>query len=199
MNLVALRSASFRLYYCGNVAAVNGMWILQILIIWLAWDVTGSASFVGMIGAFALFPTVLSGPFFGVAVDRMNIRIAAYGTNLGMVLVALTLLAVQGTGAMNPVWLSMIAAALGVVKSAHHPYTRGLMGAIPSLDGTGDRLTQIPGSMPRLSAIPQGCAFNPRCPHAFDRCRTERPDPIPIDNSHVACWLTERQAAEAQQ
>ncbi len=121
MNLVALRSASFRLYYCGNVAAVNGMWILQILIIWLAWDVTGSASFVGMIGAFALFPTVFSGPFFGVAVDRMNIRVAAYGTNLGMVLVALTLLAVQGTGAMNPVWLSVIAVALGVVKSAHHP------------------------------------------------------------------------------
>ena len=63
MNLIALRSSAFRLYYCGNVAAVNGMWILQILIIWLAWDVTGSASFVGMIGAFALFPTVLSGLF----------------------------------------------------------------------------------------------------------------------------------------
>jgi MFS family permease len=97
------------------------MWILQILLIWLAWDVTGSASFVGMIGAFALFPTVLSGPLFGVAVDRMNIRIAAYCTNLGMVLVALTLLAVQGTGALDPVWLSAIAAALGIVKSAHHP------------------------------------------------------------------------------
>jgi MFS family permease len=121
MNLIALRSSAFRLYYCGNVAAVNGMWILQILLIWLAWDVTGSASFVGMIGAFALFPTVLSGPLFGVAVDRMNIRIAAYCTNLGMVLVALTLLAVQGTGALDPVWLSAIAAALGIVKSAHHP------------------------------------------------------------------------------
>jgi peptide/nickel transport system ATP-binding protein len=86
-----------------------------------------------------------------------------------------------------------------VVKSAHHPYTRGLMGAIPSLEGTGDRLTQIPGSMPRLSAIPPGCAFNPRCPHAFDRCRVERPDPMPVDNAHVACWLVARQAAEARQ
>ncbi len=121
MNLIALRSSAFRLYYCGNVAAVNGMWILQILIIWLAWDVTGSASFVGMIGAFALFPTVLSGPFFGVAVDRMNIRVAAYGTNLGMVLCALTLFAVQANGATNTVWLSVIAVALGIVKSAHHP------------------------------------------------------------------------------
>ena len=85
-----------------------------------------------------------------------------------------------------------------VVKSAHHPYTRGLMGAIPSLEGTGDRLTQIPGSMPRLSAIPKGCAFNPRCPQVFDRCRIERPDPIHVDNSDVACWLAAPQAAEAQ-
>jgi len=85
-----------------------------------------------------------------------------------------------------------------VVKSAHHPYTRGLMGAIPSLEGTGDRLTKIPGSMPRLSAIPKGCAFNPRCPQVFDRCRIERPDPIHVDNSDVACWLAAPQAAEAQ-
>ena len=86
-----------------------------------------------------------------------------------------------------------------VIKSAHHPYTRGLMGSIPSLDGTSDRLVQIPGSMPRLTAIPKGCAFNPRCTHAFDRCRAERPEPIHIDNSDVACWLAAQQDAEARQ
>ena len=86
-----------------------------------------------------------------------------------------------------------------VIKSAHHPYTRGLMGSIPSLEGTGDRLTQIPGSMPRLTAIPKGCAFNPRCPHTFDRCRTERPDLMPVDHSLAACWLVAPQAAEAPQ
>lgn len=121
MNLIALRSPAFRLYYCGNIAAVNGMWILQILIIWLAWDTTGSAGFVGLIGAFALFPTVLSGPLFGVAVDRMNIRIAAYATNLGMMFCAGTLLAVQAAGATNVFWLSVIAVAIGMIKSAHHP------------------------------------------------------------------------------
>src|SRR5262245_34359872 len=53
-----------------------------------------------------------------------------------------------------------------VVRQPHHPYTRGLMGAIPSAQGnSAARLTQIPGSMPRLTAIPQGCAFNPRCPY----------------------------------
>ncbi len=86
-----------------------------------------------------------------------------------------------------------------VIKSAHHPYTRGLMGSIPSLEGTSDRLVQIPGSMPRLTAIPKGCAFNPRCTYAFDRCRTERPDPIRIGHSDVACWLAAEQTAEARQ
>ncbi|WP_368735015.1 hypothetical protein [Escherichia coli] len=43
--------------------------------------------------------------------------------------------------------------------------------------------------MPRLTAIPKGCAFNPRCPRVFDRCRVERPDPIPVGATAVACWL----------
>src|SRR5204863_7323381 len=53
-----------------------------------------------------------------------------------------------------------------VVKNASHPYTRGLMGSIPSLGVRSERLTQIDGAMPRLTAIPTGCAFNPRCPEA---------------------------------
>ena len=50
-----------------------------------------------------------------------------------------------------------------VVKHAKHPYTKGLMGSIPSLGVRHDRLPQIDGAMPRLTAIPPGCAFNPRC------------------------------------
>ncbi len=75
-----------------------------------------------------------------------------------------------------------------VIKSPSHPYTIGLMGAIPSLTGDHDRLTQIPGSMPRLDSIPRGCAFNPRCSLTMDRCRVERPDLIPAGDSHAACW-----------
>ncbi len=86
-----------------------------------------------------------------------------------------------------------------VIKSARHPYTRGLMGSIPSLEGTSDRLVQIPGSMPRLTAIPKGCAFNPRCPIAYAACFIERPDLRPIDQSQVACWRAEPQSAEAPQ
>jgi peptide/nickel transport system ATP-binding protein len=76
-----------------------------------------------------------------------------------------------------------------VIKRARHPYTEGLMGSIPKLGGTERSLAQIDGSMPRLTAIPKGCAFNPRCTKAFDRCRQERPEPIQVGDTKVACWL----------
>lgn len=77
-----------------------------------------------------------------------------------------------------------------VVQNPLHPYAKGLMGAIPTLSGdASQRLVQIPGSMPRLSAIPQGCAFHPRCSLAFDRCRSERPEPVSVGAQQVACHL----------
>jgi peptide/nickel transport system ATP-binding protein len=76
-----------------------------------------------------------------------------------------------------------------VIKRPRHPYTVGLMGSIPSLSGTSERLAQIDGAMPRLDAIPAGCAFHPRCTRAFARCRAERPEPIADGASAAACWL----------
>ena len=76
-----------------------------------------------------------------------------------------------------------------VVKHANHPYSQGLMGSIPPLDRRVERLAQIDGAMPRLSAIPKGCAYNPRCPKVFDRCREERPDLLPAGSTQAACWL----------
>jgi len=84
-----------------------------------------------------------------------------------------------------------------VVQHPHHPYTRGLMGAIPTLGPQATRLVQIPGSMPRLDAIPKGCPFHPRCAFAFDRCRAERPDGMDAGSSKVACWLVAQNAAGA--
>ena len=76
-----------------------------------------------------------------------------------------------------------------VIKNAKHPYTHGLMGSIPAIGHDAERLEQIPGSMPRLTDIPPGCAFNPRCLHVFDRCRRERPELIPVEDGRVSCWL----------
>jgi peptide/nickel transport system ATP-binding protein len=85
-----------------------------------------------------------------------------------------------------------------VVQNPLHPYAKGLMGAIPTLATDTERLTQIPGSMPRLSAIPPGCPFNPRCPYVFDRCRVERPEAIQRDVHRVACHLYDRAPAETE-
>jgi peptide/nickel transport system ATP-binding protein len=78
-----------------------------------------------------------------------------------------------------------------VIKNAQHPYTKGLMGSIPHLGERGGKLTQFDGSMPRLNAIPNGCAFNPRCPFANERCRIERPQSLPIEGGLVACHAIE--------
>ena len=78
-----------------------------------------------------------------------------------------------------------------VIHAPRHPYTVGLMGSIPKLGVRQDRLLQIEGAMPRLNAIPAGCAFNPRCPRRFDRCLTKRPELLAAGTSRAACWLHE--------
>ncbi|KAF0104541.1 MAG: peptide/nickel transport system ATP-binding protein [Rhodospirillaceae bacterium] len=80
-----------------------------------------------------------------------------------------------------------------------HPYTRGLMRAIPRLDveadaaGTRPRLQEIPGLVPILTQPIVGCAFAPRCSFATDRCRNERPPLVDAGAGHlVACWEVDR-------
>jgi peptide/nickel transport system ATP-binding protein len=87
-----------------------------------------------------------------------------------------------------------------VIHDPQHPYTAGLMGSIPAVGDEAERLPQIEGSMPRLDAIPPGCAFNPRCPRAFDRCRVERPRLLVANRTLAACWLhaPERKSPSAQ-
>ena len=74
-----------------------------------------------------------------------------------------------------------------VIHRPHHPYTVGLMGSIPLIGHARERLAQIDGAMPRLNAIPPGCAFNPRCPMVVDACRTIRPELVAAGRSMAAC------------
>jgi peptide/nickel transport system ATP-binding protein len=76
-----------------------------------------------------------------------------------------------------------------VINHPAHPYTRGLMASIPDMEVDRERLNQIDGAMPRLNAIPKGCAFNPRCPQVFDRCMEQRPDLMAAAATQAACWL----------
>jgi peptide/nickel transport system ATP-binding protein len=85
--------------------------------------------------------------------------------------------------------LAEVGPVKNVIHSPTHPYTAGLMSSIPKLGDRRDALAQIDGAMPRLNAIPAGCAFNPRCEKRFGRCAIERPSLLPSGTNQAACWL----------
>jgi peptide/nickel transport system ATP-binding protein len=80
-----------------------------------------------------------------------------------------------------------IAAARDLFARPRHPYTRMLLDAVPDLDLTGRVRKPVEGEIPSAINPPSGCAFHPRCPFAFERCRGERPELLPAGGSAVAC------------
>ena len=83
-----------------------------------------------------------------------------------------------------------------VINMPRHPYTIGLMNSIPTMLDEKKELASIPGTMPRLNAIPDGCPFHPRCSQVFDKCRSERPDLMLTDQSnHGGCLLVVRRSS----
>ena len=71
----------------------------------------------------------------------------------------------------------------------HHPYTVGLFGSIPQLDSETDRLSPIEGLMPDPTALPKGCSFAPRCPHACEACQQEKPGVYEEGTHRIKCIL----------
>jgi oligopeptide/dipeptide ABC transporter ATP-binding protein len=81
-----------------------------------------------------------------------------------------------------------------------HPYTEGLMNSLPALtQERRERLVAIEGNVPSPYAVPKGCGFAPRCPHAMEKCHERAPDLIDIGNGHLAaCYLNESVTSEAR-
>jgi oligopeptide/dipeptide ABC transporter ATP-binding protein len=74
-----------------------------------------------------------------------------------------------------------------VLQDPRHPYTRGLLAALPQPEKSEAELTPIPGSPPLPSALPSGCSFHPRCSFAVDSCRTDVPDLVDLPDGRLAC------------
>jgi oligopeptide/dipeptide ABC transporter ATP-binding protein len=83
----------------------------------------------------------------------------------------------------------------------HHPYTEGLLRSLPAYGGERARLQPIAGQPPSLIHIPSGCAFHPRCPYVFEKCRSADPslDPVYSDSAHRSrCWLPRDRAGREE-
>jgi len=84
-----------------------------------------------------------------------------------------------------------LAGAAALFAAPRHPYTRMLIDAIPDLEMSGRPRTPVAGEVPNPLSPPAGCAFHPRCPHANERCRVERPPLVARDGAAVACHAAE--------
>ncbi|MET4129699.1 ABC transporter ATP-binding protein [Roseovarius sp. MBR-6] len=84
--------------------------------------------------------------------------------------------------------LAEIGPVRAVIQNAAHPYTAGLMASTPLASVGRERLRQIPGAMPRLDALPDGCAFHPRCERADAQCRQDPAPTVTGCGGRAACW-----------
>ncbi|MBU6953697.1 MULTISPECIES: ABC transporter ATP-binding protein [unclassified Hahella] len=121
--------------------------------------------------------------------------------NLGLILIT------HDLGVVSQVTQQMIVMYAGkiieqgptkeIINDAQHPYTQGLINALPQQGVPGERLYQIPGAMPPLQRIPKGCAFHPRCTYAQERCEKEQPDFTISGGCRVACHMVEDMIKQA--
>ncbi|WP_417783329.1 ABC transporter ATP-binding protein [Terasakiella pusilla] len=112
--------------------------------------------------------------------------------NVGMILITHDLAVVSQVTQKTIVMYAGRVAEQGptseVIQNPRHPYTKGLMAALPQQNQAGKRLYQIPGSMPTLDAMPQGCPFNPRCEFVGERCLQDVPDLEDMGGHLVRCF-----------
>jgi oligopeptide transport system ATP-binding protein len=88
------------------------------------------------------------------------------------------------------------ASADAVFHRPSHPYTRGLLAALPRLDADGGTLVSIPGNPPNMNALPPGCPFSPRCPNVADRCVATQPLLQRLDPASATLRACHRSVAE---
>ncbi len=137
-----LRSRSFRLYLLGGFFGLNGMWTMRVALAWLAWDLTGSAGWTGLVAFLSFAPTIIVGPLFGVLADRIDPRHGIAATQACQAAMAGTLLALAAADALSVRAVAAVALGVGFAASAYHPM----------------RMSLAPRLAPR-EALPQAIAF----------------------------------------
>lgn len=125
-----LSSRNFAIYLVGSTFSLHGLWIQRVAIGWLAWELTHSEAWLGLIALSEFLPTVLFGPFFGVWADRLNRKTVAYTANVASIVLSTLLFVLTATDQMDIYLLFGLTACVGIVSSAFQPVRMSL---IPSL------------------------------------------------------------------
>ncbi len=126
MNLAALRSANFRTYVTGSIFALLAIWMQRVTIGWIAWDMTGSSSFVGLVALVQFSPAIVLSPLFGVWVDRLDVQraiIVVQGVNFG---VMAGFFGFYVLGWLTPVTMIVLTLISGIALAANHPMRMSL-------------------------------------------------------------------------
>ncbi|MGB1871656.1 MAG: MFS transporter [Candidatus Puniceispirillaceae bacterium] len=126
MNLLALKSLSFRRYLFSLHIALNGFWAQRVIIGWLAWVLTGSPSFVGFVAFLNFVPTLFVSPLFGVVADRIDVRIGSIISYSCAGVLSAILAWICLADALMPPLLAGFSLLTGVISSANHPMRMSL-------------------------------------------------------------------------
>lgn len=153
MNIAALKFQDFRIYLAGNTFALNGIWMQRVTIGWIAWDLTSSPGFVGLVAFASFAPTMITGPLFGVLIDRVEVKRAAIITQSLLLLLALAMFISFVMGLLGPVLLTILTALSGIVASAHNPVRMSLAPRLVDKEAVASviALTAINFNIARLS------------------------------------------------
>ena len=122
MNLSAFQSQPFRHYLACVSIALHGMWVQRLVVVWLAWDASGSPAFVGFVAFLSFVPTMITGPLFGVLADRIEIRLAVFSNYIAMLTITLIFVISVYVFGISRISVALFAAAIGIVASANHPF-----------------------------------------------------------------------------
>ena len=151
-NLAAFRSRDFRIYFAGNALSLNGFWMQRVSVGWLAWDLTGSAAFVGLIAFLTYLPNATTGPFFGVLADRLPIKRTAVIVQSLLFGAASLLFIAFMAGILSPMVLVLFSLIYGLVASAYSPIRLSLAPRLVPREAVGSvvALTSINFNIARM-------------------------------------------------
>ncbi len=121
---------NFAIYLVGSTFSLHGLWVQRVAIGWLAWELTESETWLGIIALSEFLPIMFFGPFFGVLADRLHRKTVAFVANTINGLLAMLLFVLVAFELVDIYVLFFITTALGVVSSAFQPVRMSL---IPSL------------------------------------------------------------------